>query len=159
MTSLEELNEQADRVNRALTLAQPQTQTCFEKMEDIEAVLADMKSYCVMYLRANSHYNNFEVLRDLVITIRGSTLKIIKAIGDPPRDTEPIYLAADLMDALGAHIELSMNLEVLRAQHAPIGSELSYLRSSRTDITTALDKFVSSTKLLFTLLRNTNTPR
>ena len=130
MTPLQELKARADRIGHALKLGTPQTEDCFTKMAEIEEVLADTKIDCLMHLRATSPYSGFEVLGNVIITIRDSTFKIINTIGDPVRDIEPIILSADLLDALGIHIALRRNLEVLKKQSVPIGQELDDLGSS-----------------------------
>jgi hypothetical protein len=154
MTNLEEWKAQADKIHQSLKLAKPQTETCFEAMDEIEPVLAETKIYSIVYLRATSNYSGFEVLRDIVKTATNIILRIVQAIGDIDRDLEPIQLGGDLLDALDIHIQLSANLEILKKQTVPIGEELDKISSSRTRITTAFAAFIRSSSDLFSLLRN-----
>jgi hypothetical protein len=154
MTALEVWRTQADKIDQALQLAKPETDTYFKAMESIEPVLADAKIYSIMHLRATSHFSGFEVLRDIIKTATNIILSIVQEIGDMERDLEPIQLGADLLDALDIHIQLSTNLEILKKQAIPIGKELNEARASRTRITIALAAFIRSASDLFSMLRN-----
>ena len=107
-------------------------------MREILQILDGASVKCALYLRATSDYHRFEILQDLIIRVRDSTRKVIETLGDPVRDFEPIRHAGDLLDALGIHIALSMNVEVRKKKSASIGKDLKKLGPSIKEVTISL---------------------
>ena len=154
---LDEQKSQVDRVEQALKPTTPQTDACFQSMREILQILDGTSVKCALYLRATSDYHRFEILQDLIIRVRDSTRKVIETLGDPVRDFEPIRHAGDLLDALGIHIALSMNVEVRKKKSASIGKDLKKLGPSIKEVTISLDRFRTSTREVFARLENERT--
>jgi hypothetical protein len=158
MTTLQELTSQLDGVKdegkHLFELDTPETDACLRLMDNTAKVLDDMRFECFMHLNATTSYVQFERLQGLVTTARDVVYDIVRTLGDPERDFEPISQAAELLDILAIHILLSQNVELLRNQSLPIEEDLNALGPSMTKVRTLLSNFRSSTRTVFTRLKN-----
>lgn len=154
MTSLQELTSQLNGVKRAFELSTPETNACLGLMDDTVNVLDDMRLEVFTHLQATSSYVQFERLSSLVSTMRDLICEIIETLGDLERDFEPIGCAAELLDVLAMHVQLSQNVASLTKRSRPIQEDLNALGTSMANIRTLLSNFRSSTRKVFTRLRN-----
>lgn len=159
MTSIEELANHLDEVKGDINfeLTTPETAACLTLMDETTKVLDDMRFECFMRLRATTSHVQFERLQRLVVTVRDLVYDIIRTLGDPEQNFDPISDAAELLDILAIHILLSQNVESLRKQSLPIQEDLNALGVSMGKIRTSLSNFGSSTRRTFTQLKSEDT--